>query len=522
MIFTYRFFPAAELANPVRLVRSDKTWGVGALAMAWNAGIGAYEVDIDTTDAAEFDAALLYALMTDLGATTTLDNLMIGDGKAGSDLLTHVALTIAHGATGAVVGTTNAQTLTNKTMDGDDNSFSDIPQNALSAGSLAEPIDKPVLKGGGATDAHIFIDAASSGVAPIHAKEDDGITDARLDLYGLSVHIADKAGDPVKLTGVLTADAATDAVTFAQHDALDTRVAALERADAFSGTPAVAVAISNFTGRMGRRLGGNRETFLSIDFRMDGATNEAAIKRYEVYWTQGAFGRAIAAGVITTADLEWLRTTQGIAKEVMKWAEGNQLTIPVLLQTQAVCVVAFDWAGVQYVSAQTSHVPVDATSGGGLVEDNNTIWLEFESTIYRPEKVAPLATAGSAVAAWLEYLETSTTPVEKVRTAFEFATGFCTFKVNAIGKVASGAGNYANLAYSITNAVTDVEMGAGAITFDGSDYEEKHLSIDVANISLVAGTMYNITLTLAAGGAYNAYVQENIIIKGVKRVSTTL
>jgi microcystin-dependent protein len=33
-----------------------------------------------------------------------------------ADLTTHAALTVAHGATGAVVGTTNTQTLTNKTM----------------------------------------------------------------------------------------------------------------------------------------------------------------------------------------------------------------------------------------------------------------------------------------------------------------------------------------------------------------------------------------------------------------------
>lgn len=50
-----------------------------------------------------------------------------------SAISTHNAVTTAHGATGAVVGTTNSQTLTNKTMSGSSNTFSDIPQASVTS-----------------------------------------------------------------------------------------------------------------------------------------------------------------------------------------------------------------------------------------------------------------------------------------------------------------------------------------------------------------------------------------------------
>jgi hypothetical protein len=52
-------------------------------------------------------------------------------GKDLQDSRDHEDATVAHGATGAVVGTTNAQALTNKTINGGSNTLADVPQSAI-------------------------------------------------------------------------------------------------------------------------------------------------------------------------------------------------------------------------------------------------------------------------------------------------------------------------------------------------------------------------------------------------------
>ena len=66
---------------------------------------------------------------------------------AGSDALTaHAALTAAHGATGAIVGTTNAQTLTNKTL------TAPIIGTIANTGTLTLPTLTDTLVGRATTD----------------------------------------------------------------------------------------------------------------------------------------------------------------------------------------------------------------------------------------------------------------------------------------------------------------------------------------------------------------------------------
>lgn len=64
-------------------------------------------------------------------ATNTFPSSLATDAEVTTAVNNHAAVTATHGATGAVVGTTNTQTLTNKTISGSSNTLSNIPQSAV-------------------------------------------------------------------------------------------------------------------------------------------------------------------------------------------------------------------------------------------------------------------------------------------------------------------------------------------------------------------------------------------------------
>ena len=67
---------------------------------------------------------------------TTVDTWYDAAGTASSEVSTHAGLTTTHGVTGNIVGTSDSQTLTNKTIDGGDNTLQNIPNAALDNDSI--------------------------------------------------------------------------------------------------------------------------------------------------------------------------------------------------------------------------------------------------------------------------------------------------------------------------------------------------------------------------------------------------
>lgn len=91
----------------------------------------AYTDGAVATSAAADDARLDPLEASSADHETRLDTI-----EADTTLSTHISATAAHGATGAVVGTTNAQTLSSKTISADSNTITDIDVGELKSGVL--------------------------------------------------------------------------------------------------------------------------------------------------------------------------------------------------------------------------------------------------------------------------------------------------------------------------------------------------------------------------------------------------
>ena len=180
-----------------------------------NPTLASGEIAFDTTtkqfkvgDGSTAWNSLAYATETPSGAQTKADTaesdaISAAAADATSQISTHAGLTATHGATGAIVGTTNTQTLTNKTIDGNSNTLTVLnAQTTATASSTANTI---VLRDGSSNTAvnQITLGAdPSSAMQAVTKQYADNISS------GIHAHEAVKAATTTNLSATYTAGTA--------------------------------------------------------------------------------------------------------------------------------------------------------------------------------------------------------------------------------------------------------------------------------------------------------------------------
>ena len=170
------------------------------------------EIGFDTTtsqfkigDGTTAWSSLSYVTETPSGAQTKADTaesdaIAAAAADATSQISTHAGLTATHGATGAVVGTTNTQTLTGKTIDGNSNTLTVLNnQTTATASSTASTI---VLRDSSSNTA---INQITLGADPSSAMQ--AVTKQYADNIsaGIHAHEAVKAATTANLSATYTA-----------------------------------------------------------------------------------------------------------------------------------------------------------------------------------------------------------------------------------------------------------------------------------------------------------------------------
>jgi hypothetical protein len=170
------------------------------------------EIGFDTTtsqfkigDGTTAWSSLSYVTETPSGAQTKADTaesdaISAAAADATSQISTHAGLTATHGATGAIVGTTNTQTLTNKTIDGNSNTLTVL--NAQTTATASANVSTIVLRDSSANTA---INQITLGADPSSAMQ--AVTKQYADNISAGIH-AHEAVDAATTANLATTYAA--------------------------------------------------------------------------------------------------------------------------------------------------------------------------------------------------------------------------------------------------------------------------------------------------------------------------
>jgi hypothetical protein len=315
-------------------------------------------VDADINSAAAIAQSKISGLTTDLG-----------NKASASDLTTHTGATEAHGATGAVVGTTNTQTLTNKTL-----TSPVVSGLTLSDGSI-------VLEGATA-DAHettitVTDPTADRTITLPDATGTVALTNNKLDVFA--------ATTSAELAGVISDETGTGALVFANTPTLVT-----PNIGAATGTSLV------LSGDL--TVNGTTTTINSTEITID--DKNLVLGSVATPSDAGADGGGLTLKGATDKTFNWVDATDSwTSSEHMDLASGKVLKIngtEVLSATQYTGNAATVTNGITTASKISALAATSSSELAGVISDETgTGALVFANTptLVTPELGAATATS---------------------------------------------------------------------------------------------------------------------------------
>ncbi len=485
-----KWLKVEEEVSELQLMKTADSWNDEDNAVGvYDSDLIAYYFEIDLEDFDQWDATSTYKIME--SATPFLDLLMLGDISLACTLRTHYEdSTGVHGVVGEVVGTTDTMTMTNKTIDGDDNTLQDVSFASMKAETIAP---KYSVRPDNTKSLHLHIDNGSDYVI-IQASDAEKTTDKKLEIRSYTTYFKDKDGN---LSPVIFEEGGSDnsGITKGTFNALVARVDLLERDDEFNTNPEVWLYLYNIWDRRFR-----------AEFGMSFDADEDSLRRFEIYWSDRVL--VYSDNASEAEKLTYLRSN---AVSRVIYAGESYSQIIGAEGWRWVAVVAFDWAdpvtivcsSINTVEAQGGIVNRD--DGGGLyvIECRRIIG----STVHEATDVS-----GNAAASYVEYKQSDTTPTLKWRCPFLYHTGDQIMQLYFYGQTGADGADHGYVRLDINDTTAVVISETYVFDYVSGGYPNTPMMIDVdVSSGLDNGMLYDTRVYIWSDASHDTEIKQLVL-----------